>query len=123
MEFLVQGLQLMHARSKPHILEGNTLIGLDLLGEADILPGKVVAELKEDYLFLRRVEHYLQIMEDQQIHAIPKDEEERKALAKRVLGMESGEDQFMAVLRACLSRVRNRYTKYLIQDAKTTASQ
>jgi glutamate-ammonia-ligase adenylyltransferase len=121
-EFLVQGLQLMHARSKPHILEGNTLNGLDLLGEADILPEKVVAELKEDYLFLRRVEHYLQIMEDQQIHAIPRDEGELKALAKRLLGMESGEDQFMAALRACLSRVRNRYTEYLIQEARSTAS-
>jgi glutamate-ammonia-ligase adenylyltransferase len=119
-EFLVQGLQLMHSRSKPHILEGNTLTGLDLLGEADILPEQVVEELKKDYLFLRRVEHYLQIMEDQQIHAIPRDEEEVTALAKRVMGTESGKDPFMAALKACLSRVRSRYTEYLLRERKMT---
>jgi glutamate-ammonia-ligase adenylyltransferase len=117
-EFLVQGLQLMHARNNPHILEGNTLTGLDLLREADILPENAVVELKEDYLFLRRVEHYLQIMEDQQIHAIPKDKEELKVLGKRVLGTESNEDRFMVCLHACLSRIRNRYTEYLIQEVK-----
>lgn len=118
-EFLVQGLQLMHGRSKPHILEGNTLSGLDLLAEADILPAKAVSESKEDYLFLRRVEHYLQIMEDRQIHAVPRDKKELNALAKRVLDMESDEEQFMATLKACLFRVRNRYMEYLVQKAKT----
>lgn len=117
-EFLVQGLQLMHCRSKPHILEGNTLIGLDLLAEAGILTEQVVAALKEDYLFLRRVEHFLQIMEDQQIHAIPRDDEELKALAKRVLGVERDDAQFMASLKACLSRVRARYREYLFGEAK-----
>jgi glutamate-ammonia-ligase adenylyltransferase len=117
-EFLVQGLQLIHGRNKPHILEGNTMTGLDLLTEADILPPEVVSELKQDYMFLRRVEHYLQIMEDQQIHAIPKEKGELRALAKRVQGTESNEEQFMETLKACLIRVRNRYTEYLIKGAK-----
>jgi len=117
-EFLVQGLQLIHARNNPHILEGNTLKALDLLREADILPEESAGELKEDYLFLRRVEHYLQIMEDRQIHAIPKEKEELKALAKRVLGVENEEDQFMATLKACLARVRNRYRECLIKGTK-----
>jgi [glutamine synthetase] adenylyltransferase / [glutamine synthetase]-adenylyl-L-tyrosine phosphorylase len=115
-EFLVQGLQLMHAGKKPDILEGNTLIALDLLCDAGVLPGEAVAELKKDYLFLRRVEHYLQIMEDQQIHAVPKEREELRALAKRVLGVESDEERFMTSLKTCLSRVRDQYKKHLLGE-------
>jgi len=119
-EFLVQGLQLMHGRNKPYILEGNTLRGLDLLRDAAILPEKSVEELKEDYLFLRRVEHCLQIMEDRQIHAVPGEKEELGALAKRVLGVESGEEQFMSILKATLARVRRHYTKHLIEGEKSS---
>jgi [glutamine synthetase] adenylyltransferase / [glutamine synthetase]-adenylyl-L-tyrosine phosphorylase len=113
-EFLVQGLQLMHGRDNPGILEGNTLRSLDLLRDAGLLPEQAVEELKEDYLFLRRVEHCLQIMEDQQIHAVPREGEELRALAKRVLGLESDEAHFMTSLRAALSRVREQYTNHLI---------
>jgi [glutamine synthetase] adenylyltransferase / [glutamine synthetase]-adenylyl-L-tyrosine phosphorylase len=115
-EFLVQGLQLVHCRERPEILEANTLRALDLLSDAGLLPGQAAAELKEDYLFLRRVEHYLQIMEDQQIHAVPKEREELRALAKRVLGVESDEDRFMASLKSCLSRVRGHYKNHLLSE-------
>jgi [glutamine synthetase] adenylyltransferase / [glutamine synthetase]-adenylyl-L-tyrosine phosphorylase len=117
-EFLVQGLQLMHGGKNPWILEGNTLGGLDLLAEAGILSEEDVGRLKEDYLFLRRVEHYLQIMEDQQIHAIPKEKEELRALAKRIMGVESDEERFMKALRACLSRVREQYREHLMNGGK-----
>jgi [glutamine synthetase] adenylyltransferase / [glutamine synthetase]-adenylyl-L-tyrosine phosphorylase len=115
-EFLVQGLQLIHCRNRPGILEGNTLTALELLCDAGILPGQAVAEMKEGYLFLRRVEHYLQIMEDQQIHSIPKEKDELRALAKRVLGMESNEERFMTSLKTCLSSVRDHYRKYLLGE-------
>jgi glutamate-ammonia-ligase adenylyltransferase len=115
-EFLVQGLQLIHGQKNPGILEANTMTALDLLAGSGILPGEVVTGLKSDYLFLRRVEHYLQIMEDQQIHAIPREKEELNALAKRILGVESTEEEFIAALKACLSRVRERYTGYLVDE-------
>ena len=72
----------------PSLLEGNTLNALELLGKENVLPEPVALGLKEDYLFLRRVEHCLQILEDRQIHAIPKDKKELKALARRLLGAE-----------------------------------
>ncbi|MBN2034305.1 MAG: glutamate-ammonia-ligase adenylyltransferase [Deltaproteobacteria bacterium] len=119
-EFLVQGLQLIHAQSRPAVLEGNTLNALDLLCGAGVLSANSVAVLKEDYLFLRRVEHYLQIMEDQQIYAVPKDREQLRALSKRVLGVESDENQFMESLGACFSRVRDHYKKYLLGEKGET---
>jgi glutamate-ammonia-ligase adenylyltransferase len=113
-EFLVQGLQLIHAPENPALLEGNTLAALGLLREARILESRFVEQLQKDYLFLRRVEHYLQILDDRQIHALPREPEEITALAKRVLGVESGPDRFMAELTDCLARVRSAYNESLI---------
>ncbi|MGE5839849.1 MAG: DUF294 nucleotidyltransferase-like domain-containing protein, partial [Deltaproteobacteria bacterium] len=114
-EFLVQGLQLIHGAGVPSLMEGNTLNALELLGKENILPGTVALGLKEDYLFLRRVEHCLQILEDRQIHAIPKDKRELKALARRLLGPDGNEDRFGEKLDGCLKRIREAYTRYLIE--------
>ena len=70
-EFLVQGLQLIHGRRIPSLLEGNTLNALEPLEKENVLPEPVVRGLGEDYLFLRQIEHCLLIFEDRQIDAIP----------------------------------------------------
>jgi len=114
-EFLVQGLQLIHGAQIPSLLEGNTLNALELLGKEKVLPEPVALALKEDYLFLRRVEHCLQILEDRQIHAIPKDKKELKALARRLLGPDATVDQFMEKLSGCLQRIHDAYSRYLTE--------
>jgi glutamate-ammonia-ligase adenylyltransferase len=114
-EFLVQGLQLIHSPSDPSLLEGNTLRALELLRQAAILPDTVASTLQEDYVFLREVEHHLQILEDRQIHSIPSDREELDALGRRILRAEGDADKFMEALQACLSRVRTAYVKYLLE--------
>jgi glutamate-ammonia-ligase adenylyltransferase len=115
-EFLVQGLQLIHGATIPSLFEGNTLNALELLGKENVLPEPVALGLKEDYLFLRRIEHCLQILEDRQIHAIPKDRKELKALARRLLGSDGSEDRFMERLNGCLQRIHEAYTRYLIRN-------
>jgi glutamate-ammonia-ligase adenylyltransferase len=117
-EFLVQGLQLIHGARTPSLIEGNTLNALELLGKENILPESVAMGLKEDYLFLRRVEHCLQILEDRQIHAIPKDKRELRALARRLLGPDATLDQFMEELSGCLQRIHDAYSRYLM-DSKS----
>jgi glutamate-ammonia-ligase adenylyltransferase len=121
-EYLVQGLQLIHAPKHPSLLEGNTVRALELLRQARIIPEGVVSELQKDYLFLRQVEHYLQILEDRQIHSIPRDREELNALGKRILGMEGDADEFMDVLHTCLGNVRAAYTTYLLEGHDTSPS-
>jgi glutamate-ammonia-ligase adenylyltransferase len=115
-EFLVQGLQLVHGARIPSLFEGNTLHALELLGKENILPETVARDLKEDYLFLRRVEHCLQILEDRQIHAIPKDKREQRALARRLLGPDATVDQFMERLSGCLQRIHDAYSRYLMDS-------
>lgn len=54
-EFMVQGLQLIHAKENPDILHGNTLKALGNLEEAGILDSQLAEQLKEDYSYIRRV--------------------------------------------------------------------
>lgn len=114
-EFLVQGLQLIHAPNKPELIEGNTMMAIEALCEAGILPESTANQLKEDYTFLRHTEHYLQILEDRQIHTIPKDPKELNTLAKRILGIESNGEQFMEKLNGCLNRTRKAYVSCLLE--------
>jgi glutamate-ammonia-ligase adenylyltransferase len=114
-EFLVQGLQLLHASEARRRPEGHTIMALEALNEVGLLSAPVVDQLKEDYTFLRRIEHYLQILEDRQTHTLPRDQQELDALAKRMLGVEQDSNAFLAALDACLTRVRDAYTRYLLE--------
>ena len=114
-EFLVQGLQLTYAHENHSLIQGNTLLALEALGEGRFLPMNTVEELKADYLFLRKVEHYLQILEDRQIHTLPKDEKEMDFLAKRILGIDRDRTHFLEEFELCNGRIRNAYETYLIR--------
>lgn len=116
-EFLAQGLQLIHAPRQSELLAGNTLLALEFLKTHRLLPEAVSDQLQADYTFLRRVEHTLQIFEDRQIHALPKSAEARRALARRVLGLNATAEEFTAELTACQKRVRQNYEKYLLKAA------
>ncbi len=113
-EFLVQGMQLFHAPDHPTLLQGNTLLALEALFEGGFLPETTFLELKEGYLFLRKTEHYLQIMEDLQVHALPKDPGELASLAKRVLGPDGDREAFLEKLNSCTGRIRSLYETYLL---------
>jgi glutamate-ammonia-ligase adenylyltransferase len=113
-EFLVQGLQLIHGPDNPVLIEGGTLTGLDLLQDAGILPEKAAVQLKDDYIFLRQTEHHLQLLEDRQTHALPKDPDQLTALAKRMLGSDRGADHFMEVLKDCLRRIHEAFQTFLL---------
>jgi glutamate-ammonia-ligase adenylyltransferase len=111
-EFMTQGLQLIHASRGADILEGNTLRALAVLAREKILPDEIVLKLKENYVFLRKIEHYLQILEDRQTHTLPQEKSELTALAKRLLGPEANADRFLEDLHRCLQSVREVYAAY-----------
>ena len=115
-EFMVQGLQMMHSPEKGISYEGNTMLAIESLCEAGILPDETADTLKKDYIFLRRTEHYLQLLEDRQVHAIPGDRNELSALSKRMLGVEANAELFMEQLNTCLKRVRGFYKEYLLNS-------
>ena len=111
-EFLAQGLQLVHAHERPGLLCGGTLPALKTLGEAGILPAETVEQLSGDYLFLRRVEHFLQIYEDRQTHILPRDPSQLRALARLMLGSGATAEQLLAKLGKRFERIQAEYRRF-----------
>ena len=83
-EFVTQYLQLVHGKKYPEVRSINTLNALARLNTAGVLTAKDYRIMVDGYLFLRSVEHYLQIMYNQQTHILPKDSRELNYLAKRL---------------------------------------
>jgi [glutamine synthetase] adenylyltransferase / [glutamine synthetase]-adenylyl-L-tyrosine phosphorylase len=112
-EFLVQGLQLIHAPADPILLTGHTLDGLERLATAGYLHPEQARTLAEDYAFLRRVEHCLQLLEDRQTHALPEAGPQFDALARRVLGAGTDPTSFRERLDAVRMRTRRVFSDFI----------
>ena len=83
-EFLVQALQLVHGAEHRHVRSPNTLDGLVRLTDAGVLHADEYRRLTDGYVFLRTIEHSLQLMNNRQEHALPTDGIELTALARRL---------------------------------------
>lgn len=81
-EFGVQSLQLLHGAHQAFSQERGTLRSLQALQRLDLLPSDEAAALTRAYVFLRRLEHRLQMREDRQTHVVPSDQTEQEILAK-----------------------------------------
>jgi [glutamine synthetase] adenylyltransferase / [glutamine synthetase]-adenylyl-L-tyrosine phosphorylase len=84
-EFAVQLLQLVHGRHDPGIRSPSTLTALADLADAGYVSTDDATSLAASYRFLRAVEHRLQLVDEQQVHAIPADHAAVTRLA-RVMG-------------------------------------
>jgi len=112
-EFLAQGLQLVHARERPGLLQGGTLPALEALGAAGVLPRESVEQLSSDYIFLRRIEHFLQVYEDRQTHSLPSDPAQLRALARLMLGTGATAEQFLGKLSRRRERIQEEYRRLM----------
>jgi glutamate-ammonia-ligase adenylyltransferase len=84
-EFAVQLLQLVHGRSDPALRSPTTLDALAELERAGCVAADDARALARAYRFLRILEHRLQLVDEQQVHALPTDVTARTRLA-RVMG-------------------------------------
>jgi [glutamine synthetase] adenylyltransferase / [glutamine synthetase]-adenylyl-L-tyrosine phosphorylase len=82
-EFFIQALQLVYAGKNPALRERNSLQALQTLRESRIIKEADCMALSDAYRFLRTVEHRIQVVQERQTHALPKKEDERRALARR----------------------------------------
>jgi glutamate-ammonia-ligase adenylyltransferase len=121
-EFLVQGFQLIHVPEHGGLIEGNTLRAIGLLQENGILSNEAGAQLKEDYVFLRKIEHCLQILDDRQIHSLPNNSGDLDALAKRIFGAETNSAMFIERINECMGRVRQAYVVYLLKKEGSSSA-
>ncbi len=70
-EFIVQLLLVVRGGQFPEIRTRSTLKALDKLAAGGLMKPASAARLAEAYTFLRRVEHRIQYLDDQQTHTLP----------------------------------------------------
>ena len=90
-EFVIQFLQLLNGGDLPELRTGNTLEAIARLEQVGCLTNTERSILEENYTFLRKIEHLLQIMLDLQTHLLPEDRDALGKLALRMGYADNGE--------------------------------
>jgi [glutamine synthetase] adenylyltransferase / [glutamine synthetase]-adenylyl-L-tyrosine phosphorylase len=73
-EFTVQLLQVVRGGQFPELRTRPTLSALQRLQAAGLMPSEAAQALAQAYVFLRRLEHRIQYLDDQQTHVMPTDD-------------------------------------------------
>lgn len=107
-EFLVHIYQLIWGGRLNVIRLRPTLEAMDMLCEEFLIEEKKKNELTESYIFLRTLEHRLQMVADQQTHTLPVDSEAYQKMST-FMGFEEM-DLFNETVRFHLGRVNAIYT-------------
>lgn len=74
-EFALQALQLLNGGKNLFVRTGNSLEAIKRLSKESIITENEKTILTKSYIFYRKIEHYLQLMNNQQTHTIPEDGE------------------------------------------------
>lgn len=117
-EFIVQVFQLIYGGSKLELQDRQCLVSLHHLGETELLDQTAVVELEDAYLFLRRVEHAIQALNDQQTQSLPTEIDLRQRMTD-TLGYASWDD-FLTVLNQKRAKVIFQF-EHLIKEKETEA--
>jgi glutamate-ammonia-ligase adenylyltransferase len=84
LEFIVQALILVYGGRDPRLRSAETMAALERLAALGYLNASRARQLAAAYLFLRDVEHKLQVVAARQTHVLPVDDASRHALAARM---------------------------------------
>ena len=107
-EFSVQALQLINGGRLESLRTGSTLEALRELRKKELISDKEASVLEGSYIFYRKIEHYLQLMNDTQTHLVPSKGEIRDKLSV-YLGFGNA-DEFQEKVKKRRSDVLKVYT-------------
>lgn len=116
-EFFAQSHQLIWGGRIPLLRSKATCKTLNTLSDAGYISENVCQELCEAYVFLREVEHRLQMIDDQQTHKVPNQPEAIQALAI-FLGYDNS-DVFESDFMGHITRVHGHYTALFEEQEET----
>jgi len=102
-EFIVQLLLVVRGGQFPEIRTRSTLKALDKLAAGGLMKPESARRLAEAYTFLRRVEHRIQFLDDQQTHMLPTVDGDLSWIA-RSLGLACNEDACELIEGLCETR-------------------
>ncbi|MCW5680567.1 MAG: bifunctional [glutamine synthetase] adenylyltransferase/[glutamine synthetase]-adenylyl-L-tyrosine phosphorylase [Xanthobacteraceae bacterium] len=118
-EFFVQTQQLIAGGRVPALRGKRTLEMLAQLASEQWIDGATRDELNEAYQYLRRVEHRLQMIADEQTHVLPDDEAALERFALFLGAKDTAE--FAKAITLRLQRVQGHYA-HLFEDAPPLAA-
>ena len=110
-EFTVQLLQVVRGGQFPELRTRATLDALQRVAVAGLMPQATASALAMAYVFLRRVEHRIQYLDDQQTHVVPTDDADLTWLARSMGRENSG--SFLATLDAHREAVATEFDRLL----------
>lgn len=115
-EFLIQALQLLYGARQKELRVRSTLELIPRLAARGHLNPDEAEQMAEDYIFLRRLEHRLQMVNLRQTHTLPEEAEELELLARRC-GIETAEnatpgEQLMERWENLSRRVHQRFAAF-----------
>jgi glutamate-ammonia-ligase adenylyltransferase len=99
-EFIVQLMLVVRGGQFPEIRTRSTLKGLQCLVARGLMKPETARLLGEGYTFLRRIEHRIQYLDDQQTHLLPTDDADLAWIA-RSLGLTCGPQACELLDRLC----------------------
>ncbi len=115
-EFLVQAFQLIYGGRYTQLREPNTLSCLDKLYKLKLIPENIKEELRSGYIFLRRVEHWIQLDTNKQSSTIPSSHRDIDRLSKS-LGFLSV-DEFFNTLKLHSRNIHNHFKELFSPTAQ-----
>ena len=118
-EFFVQTQQLIAGGRAPHLRDRRTLEMLRRFADDGWITAEARDELADAYRFLRRVEHVVQMIGDEQTHTLPETHDGMAAVAA-LMGFEDT-DAFRLALREQLVTVERHFGD-LFQEGETLAA-
>ena len=122
LEFVVQALTLIYGGRDPRLRVPQTLAALERLELHGYMQGERVRRLKEAYLFLRDVEHKLQVAAGLQTHTLPAGAQAFTVMAARMgFGKDAGAVTRLAqTLKAHRERVATQFREMLAGGEERT---
>ena len=90
-EFTVQLLQVVRGGQFPELRTRPTLDAIKRVAKAGLMPSETAQALTQAYVFLRKVEHRIQYLDDQQTHVLPTQDDDLQWIAS-TMGYEASHD-------------------------------
>jgi glutamate-ammonia-ligase adenylyltransferase len=122
LEFGVQALQLQHGGRDLWLRQGNTLLALHRLADKGFVHDEEHASLSKAYVFLRDLEHRLQLGENRQTASLPSSPREIGLVARRMRLHEAAPgrevETLLGILEAHREAVRRFYDSVTGQAAQ-----